>query len=375
MYSFLLVVLSLLVICQAQQPLYRGVNIGGWLVLESWIKPSLYNNNGVAGGTGEWGFCEKLGKQKCQQVLTQHWDTWVTQSDLQTLKNSGINYLRVPVGYWIVDIQAGEPFVQGGLGYLQRLLGWANTLGLDVIVDLHGAPGSQNGHDNSGRDGPINWPQPANIQRTVDVLANLTKQVMTYPAVKGIEFLNEPWTTAIGGPIQFDTLKSFYQSAYTAVRGTGFNGDVWISDGWDNNQWNGFMSPPNYQNVYLDVHLYHCFGGPRDQNDPYQNIAYTCNNDAPMLNGLTGRDWSVIGEWSNCVSNPPGSNFNAWAMSFTESQWTAYGAAGPNAGKNPPKGGFFWNFKIEGGNAEWSYLAGISAGSVPSGNWNFNGCQ
>jgi len=370
----LLVVLSLLVIGQAQ-PQYRGVNIGGWLVLESWIKPSLYNNNGVAGGAGEWEFCQQLGKQKCQQVLNQHWDTWVTQSDLQTLKNSGINYLRVPVGYWIVDIQNGEPFVQGGLAYLQRLLGWANTLGLDVVVDLHGAPGSQNGHDNSGRVGPINWPQAANVQRTIDVLANLTKQVMSYPAVKAIEFLNEPWTTAIGGPITFDTLKSFCQKAYTAVRGTGFNGDIWIPDGWDNNQWDGFMGPPNYSNVYLDVHLYHCFGGPRDQNDPYQNIAYTCNNDAPMLNGLTGRDWSVIGEWSNCVSNPPGSNFNAWALSFTQGQWTAYGAAGPNAGKNPPKGGFFWNFKIEGGNAEWSYLAGISAGSVPSGNWNFNGCS
>jgi len=359
--------------CNAQSPVYKGVNIGGWLVLESWIKPSLYNNNGVAGGTGEWGFCSKLGYSKASQVLTQHWDTWVTRSDLQQLANSGINYLRVPVGYWIVDIQSGEPFVSGGLTYLQRLLGWAHDLGLSVIVDLHGAPGSQNGHDNSGRDGPINWPQPANIERTVNVLANLTKQVMGYPAVKGIEFLNEPWTTAIGGPITFDTLKSFYQKAYTAVRSTGFTGDVWISDGWDNNQWNGYMSPPNYNNVYIDVHLYHCFGGPRDLTDPYANVNYACQQDGPMLNGLTARDWSVIGEWSNCVSNPPSNGFNTWAEDFTKAQWTAYGAAGPNVGNRPTRGGFFWTFKLENNDVKWSYLAGINAGSVPK-NFNYNGC-
>jgi len=290
------------------------------------------------------------------------------------LASTGINYLRVPVGYWIVDIQPGEPFVSGGMAYLQRLLGWAQALDLGVIVDLHAAPGSQNGHDNSGREGPINWPQPQNIERTINVLRTLIKEVMTYPAVKGIEFLNEPWTTAIGGPITFNTLKDFYLRAYSAVRSTGWTGVVWISDGWDNNQWNGFMAPPNYDNVIIDVHLYHCFGGPRDQNNPYDNIKYTCNDDGPMLDSLTARDWSVIGEWSNCISHtPPPSDFNHWASLFTTSQWTAYGAAGPNVGQRPTKGGFFWNFKIENGNALWSYLSGIDSGTVPT-NWNFNGC-
>jgi len=344
------------------------------LVLESWITPTLYSQNGVGGGSGEWEFCQKLGKEKASQVLSAHWDTWVTKSDLQTLANNGINYLRVPVGYSIVDIQSGEPFVTGGLFYLQRLLGWANDLGLSVVVDLHGAPGSQNGHDNSGHTGGINWQTSGNIARTVNDLANITKQVMSYPAVRGIEFLNEPWTTAIGGPITFDTLKSFYQQAYTAVRATGFQGDLWISDGWDNNQWNGFMGPPNFYNVYLDAHFYHCFGGPRDLPDPNANIAYACNSDGPMLDGLTGRDWTVVGEWSNCVSTPPSSNFNAWAKQFTEAQWTAYGAAGNNLGNRPTKGGFFWNFKIENGNAEWSYLDGINAGAIPN-NFNFNGCS
>jgi len=359
----------------AQNPVFRGVNIGGWLVLESWMTPTLFRQNGVAGGTGEWGFCQQLGQTRASQALKGHWDTWVTQSDLQKLAANGITHLRVPVGYWIVDIQQNEPFVKGGMTYLQRLLGWANNIGLKVIVDLHGAPGSQNGHDNSGRNGPINWQQPQNVERTVNVLATLTQQVMHYPAVVGIEVINEPWTTSIGGPITFDVLKDFYTRAYPAIRGTGFKGDIWIPDGWDNNQWNGFMSPPNYYGVYLDVHLYHCFGGDRDKADPYANIDYTCQHDKPMLAGLTGRDWSIVGEWSNQVSKPPGGgSYNSFMSSFVKSQWNAYGASGKEAGAGPAKGAFFWNFKIENGDAAWSYLDGINAGVMPR-NFTFEFCQ
>jgi len=376
MHKLLLVVTALVLVMAANgQSAFRGVNVGGWLVLESWMTPTLYNNNGVSSGVGEWGFTQKLGKTKAEQVLTSHWNNWVSQADLQKIASNGITHLRVPVGYWIVSIDANEPFVTGGMEYLKRLLGWANNLNLKVIVDLHGAPGSQNGHDNSGRDGPINWQQAANVDRTITVLANLTQQVMGFPAVVGIELINEPWTTSIGGPIQFSTLKDFYLRAYAAIRAVGFKGDIWIADGWDNNQWNGFMSPPNYYSVYLDVHLYHCFGGDRDKTDAYANIDYTCKNDKPMLAGLTGRNWAIVGEWSNAVSHPPGGNtYNSFMASFVRSQWNAYGASGTESARGPAKGAFFWNFKIENGDAAWSYLDGINAGVMP-GNFSFEFCQ
>jgi aryl-phospho-beta-D-glucosidase BglC (GH1 family) len=45
--------------------------------------------------------------------------------------------------------------------YLKRLVRWADLLGLRVILDLHGAPGSQNGMDHSGRRGPVSaFPGP-----------------------------------------------------------------------------------------------------------------------------------------------------------------------------------------------------------------------
>jgi len=41
--------------------------------------------------------------------------------------------------------------------YLKRLLQWADEIGLKILLDLHGAPGSQNGFDNSGRRGDVHW--------------------------------------------------------------------------------------------------------------------------------------------------------------------------------------------------------------------------
>ena len=78
----------------------------------------------------------------------------------------GISHIRIPVGYWFWQVDYEEPFpepildstdVQSGLFYLKRMLVWMDELGLAANIDLHGAPGSQNGFDNSGRAGGAHW--------------------------------------------------------------------------------------------------------------------------------------------------------------------------------------------------------------------------
>ena len=54
------------------------------------------------------------------------------------------------------------------------MMGWCQELGLKVVLDLHGAPGSQNGFDNSGKRGEVGGIRPdgglANGNRTLFVL-------------------------------------------------------------------------------------------------------------------------------------------------------------------------------------------------------------
>ena len=81
----------------------RGVNLGGWMVLEPWITPSLfYQFLGKGEGTtatDTYTFCEVLGPEEANRQLRQHWDTWVTEEIIQELAASGaVNSLRLPIG-------------------------------------------------------------------------------------------------------------------------------------------------------------------------------------------------------------------------------------------------------------------------------------
>ena len=61
-----------------------GTNIGGWMVLEPWITPSLFyrflgktHSEGV--GMDCWTFCEALGAEEANKVLRAHWDEWLKE--------------------------------------------------------------------------------------------------------------------------------------------------------------------------------------------------------------------------------------------------------------------------------------------------------
>ena len=86
-------------------------------------------------------------------VLEKHWDEFITESDFQYLANIGINTVRLPVGFWNLgpSFTAGTPFegtgdiFAGSWARIVRAINWASLHGIGVLVDMHGAAGSQNG--------------------------------------------------------------------------------------------------------------------------------------------------------------------------------------------------------------------------------------
>lgn len=112
------------------------------------------------------------------------------------MKTAGLNAIRIPIGYWAVDLRDNEPYVAGQYPYLIQAVQWAREVGLQVMIDLHGAPGSQNGQDNSGLIGPVLFAgNTSNVDRSLNVLRNLTEefsQSVYGGAVTAIELLNEP---------------------------------------------------------------------------------------------------------------------------------------------------------------------------------------
>jgi hypothetical protein len=69
----------------------------------------------------EWSLATYLGRDQTNIKFKQHWETWFTQEDVDGIVANGLNTLRVPLGFWIVeDIvdKSLEPYAQGGLDEL-----------------------------------------------------------------------------------------------------------------------------------------------------------------------------------------------------------------------------------------------------------------
>ena len=70
----------------APTPIFlRGVNIGGWLVLEKWMSPELFTG---LSAEDQWTF-DSL--PDAPRRLQGHWRTWFTERDVQWLQQTGIN--------------------------------------------------------------------------------------------------------------------------------------------------------------------------------------------------------------------------------------------------------------------------------------------
>ncbi|WVO16134.1 hypothetical protein L204_103802 [Cryptococcus depauperatus] len=258
----------------------RGVNLGGWFILENWMMPSFFNADGVRDTyiNDEWSYCLVLGHDECLKRLEKHWDTYIVEDDFKRFANYSLNTVRIPMGYWAwTTPEAFEPYIQGQLPYLERALNWSSMYGLDVMMDLHGLPGGQNGQDNQGYKGMIEFQKNStNMDRALEALANMTKFVTADRfggVVKAIELTNEPYILEFNpNGMNFYELADFYVKGYRAVRDNELIIDgskevmVVIHDAFQPPlNWRYFWSEPslglNWTNYALDTHIYDAFGG------------------------------------------------------------------------------------------------------------------
>lgn len=188
----------------SRDDIIRGVNLGGWLVLEKWMTPSLFAGTDAV---DEYTFMQTAG---ARAKIKHHRRTFITEADFAWLASHNINTIRIPIGYWIFDGDA--PYV-AGIGQLDWAIKMATKYHLKVLIDLHGAKGSQSGRDPSGRIGKAEWhTHPEYRQQTIDILVRIAQRYRTQPAVWGIELLNEPKL----GLVQW-RLRKFYRQAYHAL--------------------------------------------------------------------------------------------------------------------------------------------------------------
>ncbi|KAJ1302964.1 hypothetical protein OPQ81_003256 [Rhizoctonia solani] len=129
-----------------------GVNLGSWLLAEPWMFPSEWVN--VMGGescddcsqcaASEFDLVRKLGQNEADKRFARHWSTWFTQKDVNAIAAAGLNTVRIPLGYWIIEDlvdRETEYYPRGGLKFLKNGLRMLKEKGIHVILDFHAMPG------------------------------------------------------------------------------------------------------------------------------------------------------------------------------------------------------------------------------------------
>lgn len=266
---------------------FRGVNLGGWLVLESWITPSVFEGFDAS---DECTLCS-VGGDIAKGRIATHRETFITEDTIKAIAEKGLNTVRLPVGYWLFgDV---DPYIRGGDHYVDQLFEWCGEYNISVILDIHAAPGSQNGWDHSGRAGSIGWGHGDTLQETLEFLGRLLDRYGDKTALKGLEVLNEPhWN------VSMKTLIDYYQKAYDLIRASYPELTILMSDAFRPEDIAKQLQKRRFSGVMLDVHLYQLFTPEDRALDLQGHIRKTERDWAKLLAKLTKRMPVIVGEWS-----------------------------------------------------------------------------
>lgn len=364
-----------------------GVNLGGWLLLEKWLVDraqrslqygpidSPFELPAAAGATDERSLSRRLRATGQLDAL----DTWraryITQADFIAIRLAGLDAVRIPFGWWLAadaDDPAPDEYHRGsGLQLLDSAMEWAQGAGLKVLLDLHGAPGSQNGRQTAG-DETAGWTSASfDTNRTVAVLATVARRYCASGgALVGISLLNEP-------ELQGQQLYDFYRRAYVAVRAAGceparvavlvnlFALPAVLGDGWALNRQ---LPASRFPNLLFDVHLYYAFLPTWLQ--PLlslRTLTTTAVGLQAMALYIAGRP-SVVGEWSlelpfdgslaDELRRMPPARVANLTRAFGQEQLGAY------SDQRGCVGTFYWTWNAPAHEASWSLQAMLQAGAL-----------
>lgn len=250
----------------------KGVNLGNWLVLEKWMSPGLFEGTAAE---DEYSLPAQLPKEVYEARIKIHRSEYITERDFSRIKAMDLEAVRIPVPYFIFGDR--PPFL-GCIEELDKAFNWAERYGLQVLIDLHTAPDSQNGFDNGGICGVCKWSlEPKEVEFELSVLERLAIRYGNRPELWGIEVLNEPvledmWEIAEVSKryppkdpekakgskgISPEFIRQFYLDAYERMRKhMAEDKYIVIHDAFHLKMWKDFMQESRYKNVVLDTHQY-----------------------------------------------------------------------------------------------------------------------
>jgi endoglucanase len=194
---------TLIVDGQGKPVQLKGVNFGGWLMMEAYFvyAPALPQQ------VFEKEFAKECGVKALDEIMTRFRNNFITEEDFKQVASWGMNCIRLPFHYKVgADKQA--------VSYLDQAIVWARKHDVYLILDLHAAPGAQNPdwHSDSLNRKTELWTKKSNRQQTYALWEKLADRYKDETIIAGYDILNESVLE------DNDLLNEFYREAIKAIR-------------------------------------------------------------------------------------------------------------------------------------------------------------
>ena len=260
----------------------KGVNAGQLLLQEGWMSPfalePLKNNDGsyVKDKDGNIQYPEfseedfrsgiksnpNLNTYDIEELMAIYWNCFFSEEDFRIIKEDlGLNTIRLPVYYLnILNEDLTLKSEADAFGYIDWFVSQAAKQELYVVLDLHGAPGSQNGYEHSGSSQRVAglWESEENVTATVAIWDFISKHYTnTRPDlgkwIATYDILNEPTYRYKSGTTK--ECWDVFDRIYDVIRANGDAHVITMEGCWT---FSNLPDPADYgwENVQYEYHWY-----------------------------------------------------------------------------------------------------------------------
>ena len=227
----------------------RGTNAGGWLVQEDWMNPTNASDQKTMMTT----LANRFGSSKRDELVSTYENNYWTTQDFDNCAEMGMSVIRLPFTYMNLCDDNGN-LKSNAFDRLDWFVQNCSQRGMYVILDMHGAFGSQNGMDHSGEinDGKQLYYNQSNKDKTLNLWKKIAEHFKGNPAVAAYDILNEP---GIKAAATYSLHWDFYNEIYNTIRSKDSNHIIIMESCWDADN---LPRPSQYgwTNVAYEYHYY-----------------------------------------------------------------------------------------------------------------------
>jgi len=205
----------------------------------------------------------------------------------------------------------------------------AQANNISVILDLHGAPGSQNGLDNSGRRDEDPLPERWGYQWAYDPVAQANTTLINIAManyiemlvsngitnVIALELLNEPWVF-----LDMSIVRNFYVATIDAIRQVS-QIPIVIHDAFRHIEWDWLLQDFPYKNVFMDTHIYHAFNA-----DDIASSTENCDRNKMIVAENIACGYGSLLRFKTCIGLP--TFLGEWSLAIDDCIYEIRGAGG-----------------------------------------------